>query len=57
MYLKANVCATMVIVVAIVVSVLTIAALDKHEKSGKFGFTALGITEVSKCVCVLHLCM
>ena len=57
MYLKANVCATMVIVVAIVVYVLTIAALDKHEKIGKFGFTALGITEVSTCVCVLHLCM
>lgn len=42
-------------VVAIVVSVMTSAALDKHEKIGKFGFTSLGITEVSTCLCVAFI--
>ena len=41
----------MAIVVAIVV--LPSAALDKHEKIGKFGFTSLGITEVRTYV---HVC-
>ena len=36
------------------------AALDKHEKIGKYGFTSLGITEVHMyiymCVYYIYLC-
>lgn len=53
--MKVKLWAIMAIVMAIVV--LSSAALDKHEKIGKFGFTSLGITEVHVHVCTAFICV